>query len=95
MLDICESSCGRHNNMVNGDINKNDGKCNIRPSSEENSGSIIGGTAPCNQYGEDENEDANLEEKMEIKAHHGFRRVSNRKNNVLSDKYFVFEKDFM
>ena len=87
MLDICESSCGRHNNMVNGDINKNDGKCNIRPSLEENSGSIIGSTAPCNQYGENEDEDANLEEKMEIKAH-GFRRVSNRKNNFLLDNYF-------
>ena len=94
MLDICESSCGRHNNMVNGDINKNDGKCNNTPSLEENSGSIIGSTAPCNQYGEDEDEDANLEEKIENKARHGFRRVSNRKNNVLSDKYFVFI-DFM
>ena len=90
MLDICESSCGRHNNMVNGDINKNDEKCNIIPSLEENSGSIIGSTTPCNQYGEDGDEDANLEEKMEIKAHHGFRRVSYRKNNFLLDNYFVF-----
>ena len=79
MLDICESSCGRHNNMVNGDINKNDGKCNIRPSSEENSGSIIDSTAPRDRYGDDEDEDANLEEKMEIKAHHGFHRVRNTK----------------
>ena len=88
MLDICESSFGRHNNMVNGDINKNDGKCNNAPSLEENSGSIIGSKAPCNQYGEDEDEDANLEGKIENKARHGFRRVSNRKNDVLSDKYF-------
>ena len=76
--------------MVNGDINKNDEKCNIRPSLEENSGSIIGSTAPCNQYGENEDEDANLEEKTEIKSHHGFRRVSNWRNNFLLDNYFVF-----
>ena len=83
MLDICESSFGRHNSMVNGDINKNDGKCNIGPSLEENSGSIIDSTAPCNRYGDDEDEDANIEEKMGNKAQHGFRRVSKRKNNVL------------